>query len=513
LRESGCYDGFYQLFAPPASVACDTNLSSDLRIGYLQRTDGTPQLITPSGDISRGTPRFARLRAVAGFLKVSPLVVYVWTLALSAGLFTATVIATGVGLGDVWAVLCLAAVAALAERGSIRVTATTEVSISLVPTLVAAVLFGPLAAIIVAAISMLPDLLARGEESRFLRWAVYTATRVITGGCAGIVALGIGSSPESRIAGLALATAVGALVSEILDIAFNALTVRVRGKSPKDVVSALAPLAFASVPVYAPIVAMVAVAYREVSPLTLPLFLVPALAAQRLHGMYQSQRSLASDLLDANRLLQEANLSFASGLVATLDARDEYTAGHSAAVAIYAQDIAVKMGLSEREQEVARLCGLVHDIGKIGLPPGLLEKTGPLNLEERRLMQEHSAIGERILSNVQGYDEVAEVVRHHHERIDGNGYPDGLGGDSIPLLARIIAVADAYDAMTSQRPYRDAMPSRVARLRLAQAVGTQFDVSVVAAFEAILATATEKYRSGAETRSLEAVPAPRAAAS
>jgi HD-GYP domain-containing protein (c-di-GMP phosphodiesterase class II) len=109
-------------------------------------------------------------------------------------------------------------------------------------------------------------------------------------------------------------------------------------------------------------------------------------------------------------------------------------------------------------------------------------------------MQRHSEIGERILGNVDTYSEIAGIVRHHHERVDGQGYPDGLAGDAIPLLSRIIAVADAYNAMTSDRPYRDAMPSRVARLRLAQAVETQFDTTVVAAFEAILAGASEDYR-------------------
>ena len=111
-------------------------------------------------------------------------------------------------------------------------------------------------------------------------------------------------------------------------------------------------------------------------------------------------------------------------------------------------------------------------------------------------MQKHSEIGERILVNVDTYSEIAHIVRHHHERVDGNGYPDGLTEPETPLLSRIIAVADAYNAMTSDRPYREAMPSRVARMRLAQAVGTQFDTSVVAAFEAILATADEDYRLG-----------------
>jgi putative nucleotidyltransferase with HDIG domain len=195
-----------------------------------------------------------------------------------------------------------------------------------------------------------------------------------------------------------------------------------------------------------------------------------------------------------NGQLKAANLSFAKGLIATLDARDRYTAGHSAAVAMYAADIAQRMDLTPEHRELAYLCGLVHDIGKIGLPAGLLEKPGALTLDERREMQRHAEIGERILANVDTYGEIASVVRHHHERVDGQGYPDGLSGDEIPILSRIIAVADAYNAMTSDRPYRDAMPSRVARLRLAQAVETQFDTSVVAAFEAILASASEAYR-------------------
>jgi HD-GYP domain-containing protein (c-di-GMP phosphodiesterase class II) len=118
-------------------------------------------------------------------------------------------------------------------------------------------------------------------------------------------------------------------------------------------------------------------------------------------------------------------------------------------------------------------------------------------------MQEHSAIGERILAYVDQYSEIATVVRHHHERIDGQGYPDGLSDEEIPLVSRIIAVADAYNAMTSDRPYRDAMPSRVARLRLAQAVDSQFDTSVVAAFEAILAGADESYRTAKRRDFLE----------
>jgi putative nucleotidyltransferase with HDIG domain len=291
-----------------------------------------------------------------------------------------------------------------------------------------------------------------------------------------------------------MATLVASVVAEGLDVAFAALTMRLRGGRAREVASALGPVALASIPLYTPIVALLGIAYREFSPWTLALFFVPALAAQRLFGLYQSQRELAEGLGAVNVKLSRANLSFATALVATLDARDRYTAGHSAAVAIYARDIASRMGLPAEQIELAHLCGLVHDIGKIGLPAGLLEKPGALTLDERREMQRHSEIGQRILANVDTYAEIAAVVRHHHERVDGQGYPDGLSEPDIPLLSRIIAVADAYNAMTSDRPYRDAMPSRVARLRLAQAVETQFDTAVVAAFEALLAGADENYR-------------------
>ena len=243
------------------------------------------------------------------------------------------------------------------------------------------------------------------------------------------------------------------------------LTYRLRGHGRwTDAARDLLPVIVASVPLYAPAVALLALAYRDISPWTLPLFFAPALAAQRWFLLYQEQRRLASDLQVANEQLKAANLSFAKGLIATLDARDRYTAGHSLAVAIYARDIARRMALEEEQQELAHLCGLVHDIGKIGLPAGLLEKPGALTLEERREMQKHSEIGERILANVDTYcgdrgDRSAPPRTHRRAGLSRTG---SLAIDS-PAFG-IIAVADAYNAMTSDRPYRDAMPSRVARL-------------------------------------------------
>jgi putative nucleotidyltransferase with HDIG domain len=294
-----------------------------------------------------------------------------------------------------------------------------------------------------------------------------------------------------------LASLAASVANLAADLFFNLGTQAVRrAGSPYSLLRALAPLIFVQELLYTPVVALLVYGYRLYSVAIVGAFLVPAIALQRLIQLYQQQREAVSNLEEVNARLGRASLSFATALVATLDARDRYTAGHSAAVAVYSRDIATRMGLSEEEQALVHLCGLVHDIGKIGLPAGLLEKPGALTLEERRQMEQHSAIGERILSKLDDYAEIARVVRHHHERVDGLGYPDGLAGDEIPLAARIIAVADAYNAMTSDRPYRDAMPSRVARLRLAQAVETQFDTGVVAAFEAVLAGASEEYRSG-----------------
>jgi HD-GYP domain-containing protein (c-di-GMP phosphodiesterase class II) len=186
--------------------------------------------------------------------------------------------------------------------------------------------------------------------------------------------------------------------------------------------------------------------------------------------------------------------SVARVLLAALDARDRFTAGHSVAVAVYAHDIAAELSTDAADPELAMLAGWVHDVGKIGLPAGLLEKPGALTVEERREMQRHPEIGERILASAEGYRFLAGVVRHHHERVDGGGYPDGLSADQIPLLSRIVGVAEAYSWMTADLFYRAATPTRVARLQLARHANSQFDPTVVEAFEALLARMDEDYR-------------------
>jgi hypothetical protein len=454
-------------------------------------TDGTR-------DIGRQVTTFQELdhrSSLKRWVREHGLPLYAVFISLLAALVTATLFLAGFGVegpGAPWLFLGFAGLAVVAEQRGVRLTSSIEMSVAFLPLLFVAVVYGPLAAALIGACTVVTDF---GQPH--LRWIIWTSTRTLIGAVAGLAAMAGFALGGQGVAGIVLATALAAFADFTLDVILTSTVLVLRGTgSFGGLVKTAAPVAAAGIPLYTGIVGLIAYATLELTPWSAVLFFIPAFAAQKLFVLYHDQRDAADRLSEANLRLERANVSFASALVATLDARDRYTAGHSAAVAIYSRDIAKRMSLSDDEQQLAHLAGLVHDIGKVGLPPGLLEKEGPLTLDERRLMEEHSAIGERILANVEDYAEIAAIVRHHHERVDGQGYPDGLAGDTIPLIARIIAVADAYNAMTSDRPYRDAMPSRVARLRLAQAVESQFDTTVVAAFEAVLAGASEDYRLG-----------------
>ena len=148
-----------------------------------------------------------------------------------------------------------------------------------------------------------------------------------------------------------------------------------------------------------------------------------------------------------------------AALVNTLDAKDNYTSRHSAAVAQWATELAGDMGLSEHEVELTHLAGLMHDVGKIGIPDRVLKGEGSLDETDRAIINTHSAKGAEILEDIDDFREVARVILYHHERYDGRGYPFGAAGEDIPLISRIIGVADSYSAMMSDRPYRDAAAS------------------------------------------------------
>lgn len=442
---------------------------------------------------------FAQSQAVGSRLQtalawISPL--HWYAAALSIAALAAAVILIGVGErveAPFWGVLLLAGVAACAESRPIRVSAHAEVSVAVLPLLFAAVAYGPLEAMLIGATSMVSDF-----RRPHLRWVIWTSIRTLSAAMAGVAGALVLAEHVDSLERLLLAVLSAASIEALIDACLGALTVRLRGSTSYAMaLRSVWRMLLAAVPLYVPVVTLLVYAYREVSVLSVLLFFAPAFAAHSFYRLYQEEREAREQLRASHEHLEAANLSFATALVATLDARDRYTAGHSAAVAFYARDIAAQLELDERTQHMAHVCGLVHDIGKIGLPLGVLDKRGELTPRERRQMERHCEIGERILRKITDYEEIASIVRHHHERVDGQGYPDGLDQDQIPLISRIISVADAYNAMTSDRPYREAMPSSAAMLRLAQGAGSQFDETVVVAFEAILASASDEYRAGA----------------
>ena len=188
---------------------------------------------------------------------------------------------------------------------------------------------------------------------------------------------------------------------------------------------------------------------------------------------------------ELERRRRESQVTFVQTLTTlaeTIDLRDPYTAGHSKRVAAYSKLLAEDLGLAVAEVERIESGALMHDIGKVGVPDAVLFKPSALNAEERMLIRGHPVIGAGILRGVPTMSDVVPCILHHHERVDGTGYPDGLAGDSIPLGARIIAVADAFDAMTTDRPYRRGLTVDAAVTELLDKEGAQFDRRCVLAF-------------------------------
>jgi putative nucleotidyltransferase with HDIG domain len=187
--------------------------------------------------------------------------------------------------------------------------------------------------------------------------------------------------------------------------------------------------------------------------------------------------------------IQQNSLNAVQALVESLEARDAYTSGHSTRVTSYAVRAAKTMGVSEASLETLRYAGRLHDIGKLGISEELLHKDGDLQDDEWSMIREHPTKGAHIIQSLGFLDRTEPIVLHHHERWDGSGYPDGLRGEEIPFLTRILSVADCYDAMTSERPYRAAMSRLQAIEELKSGINTQFDPAVVRQFVRVVENA------------------------
>ncbi len=196
--------------------------------------------------------------------------------------------------------------------------------------------------------------------------------------------------------------------------------------------------------------------------------------------------NMLRDIHESYNDLKELFVGITRAFVHALDAKSQWTKGHSERVTMYATQIAEEMGLSKDEMENLRIAALLHDIGKIGTYDYLLDKPERLTSEEFQIVQRHPATAIEILGDIRQLKDILPIIRHHHERFDGKGYPDNLNGEDIPLGARILCVADSFDSMTADRPYRPSPGIGYAKLELKRCSGTQFDSRVVEAFLRVL---------------------------
>jgi putative nucleotidyltransferase with HDIG domain len=209
-------------------------------------------------------------------------------------------------------------------------------------------------------------------------------------------------------------------------------------------------------------------------------------ASSMLRRQADTLRARSRDLLEAYRNLEQRSLEAIASLNATVDARDPYTANHSARVQRIALAVAEELGLERERVDALRYGSLFHDIGKIGVPDAILGKPGSLTAAEYDIIKRHPTDGAEIVANLARLRDAVPLIRHHHERWDGTGYPDHLSGDEIPYEACIVGLADAWDAMTSDRPYRRALGIEIAADEVRRGRGTQFAPAVVDAFFAAL---------------------------
>jgi len=278
----------------------------------------------------------------------------------------------------------------------------------------------------------------------------------------------------------------------ILTAGYRAYVERVSFASQLAVLPPVLPSEFAS----AMLAVAVAFIYHVIGISAIALFGVVLVTFQYLLGQLLLSQQRAHELELRSKQLASFQVGMLSAMLRTLDLRDQMTARHSAAVARYSRAIAQRAGYSRREEELVHIAALLHDIGKFILPDRILKANVPLTDEDWMLIKRHPQQGARVVSSLDGYGPVAEIILAHHERIDGKGYPRGLAGEEIPELARIISVADTYDVMTARDSYRTPMSSYDAIVELRRVAGKQLDARFVEIFIELLESKDVSFQHG-----------------
>ena len=283
-------------------------------------------------------------------------------------------------------------------------------------------------------------------------------------------------------------------INFIMSAGYGCYVERTSVASKLRVLPPVLPSEFAS----AMLAVAVAFIYHQIGISAIALFGVVLVTFQYLLGQLLLSQQRAEELEHRSKQLASFQVGMLSALLRTLDLRDQMTARHSAAVARYSRAIAQRAGFSRREEELVHIAALLHDIGKFILPDRILKANVPLTDEDWMLIRRHPQQGARVVSSLDGYGPVAEIILAHHERIDGKGYPRGLEGDQIPELARIISVADTYDVMTARDSYRTPTSSYEAIQELRRVAGKQLDARFVEVFVELLEGKDVSFRHGEE---------------
>jgi putative nucleotidyltransferase with HDIG domain len=283
-------------------------------------------------------------------------------------------------------------------------------------------------------------------------------------------------------------------INFIMSAGYGCYVERTSVASKLRVLPPVLPSEFAS----AMLAVAVAFIYHQIGISAIALFGVVLVTFQYLLGQLLLSQQRAEELERRSKQLASFQVGMLSALLRTLDLRDQMTARHSAAVARYSRAIAQRAGFSRREEELVHIAALLHDIGKFILPDRILKANVPLTDEDWMLIRRHPQQGARVVSSLDGYGPVAEIILAHHERIDGKGYPRGLEGDQIPELARIISVADTYDVMTARDSYRTPTSSYEAIQELRRVAGKQLDARFVEVFVELLEGKDVSFRHGEE---------------
>jgi len=402
----------------------------------------------------------------------------IYIIAVAAGAVVGIVAAGSLADGKLTliGVLLFGFMAFLSENLAIKLPRTGTVSVSFTIVMAAALVYGPLSAALSALFNAIiyRDL---HEKTSPYRWLFNASQYSLSAAAAGIFYVKAG--------GLVLAAAgrpfaVGDFPYQLIPIAVFALSFFAVNSVLVSEVIALSegmPVTnvwFANVQgvmynylAFTPLAVALADTFVRSSYVGLLLMVLPLAVARQTFRIYMN--------------LKETYWGTVKSLIAALEAKDQYTSGHSERVAEFSEKIGRMMKLEEKDMNLLHYAATLHDIGKIGTAVSILKKPAKLTDEEYKQMQKHPESGAMIIQEVEFLRDVVPIVFHHHEHVDGRGYGDGLKGDEIPLLSRILAVADAYDAMTSPRPYRDALSPEVARAELLRCSGAQFDARIVKA--------------------------------